>query len=149
MGWPILLATFVSEVQELGLEQSPSVEEIDRIYESQLVRGSRNKYCQEMFSRLPKPELFSTSERRLAQEILRDLSRSEQGFGGDELAAIHARLVPDAAHRALLASELDVVIETLTHDGYLHRRQDSDPKRDGRLEFASHILRDYWRYHTV
>jgi len=149
VGWPILLATFLAEVQDYGPDGGPSLEDIDRIYENQLVRGSRNRYCEEMFSRLTRPELFSTSERRLAQEILRDLCRATAGFGRDELAKIHARLVPDAAHRALLTSELDVVIETLTHDGYLHRRKDSDPERDGRLEFASHILRDYWRHRTV
>lgn len=149
VGWPILLATFLAEVQDYGPDGGPSLEDIDHIYENQLVRGSRNKYCEEMFSRLTRPELFSTSERRLAQEILRDLCRATAGFGRDELAGIHDRLVPDAAHRALLTSELDVVIETLTHDGYLHRHRDPGLEHDGRLAFASHILRDYWRHRTV
>lgn len=149
VGWPILLATFLAEIQDYDSDGKLSLDDVDQIYENQLVRGSRNKYCAEMFSRLTKPELFSTSERRLAQEILRDLCRSTAGFGRDELSEIHTRLVPDAAHRALLTSELDVVIETLTHDGYLLRQKDADPELDGRLAFASHILRDYWRHRTV
>ena len=151
VGWPILLSTFLAEVQDHEVDGAVSLDDIDLIYNDKLVRGSRNKFCEEMHSRLTKPELFTDSERRLAQEILRELSRSktESGFGQDELAVIHARLVPDAAHRALLTSELDFVIETLSHDGYLHRRKDSDPQRDGRLEFASNILRDYWRHRSV
>lgn len=149
VGWPILLATFLAEIQDYGSDGNLSLDDIDQIYENQLVRGSRNKYCAEMFQRLTKPELFSTSERRLGQEILRDLCRATTGFGRDELSEIHARLVPDAAHRALLTSELDVVIETLTHDGYLLRQKNADSELDGRLAFASHILRDYWRHRTV
>jgi AAA+ ATPase superfamily predicted ATPase len=149
VGWPILLATFLAEIQDYDSDDELSLDDIDDIYENQLVRGSRNRYCDEMFLRLTKPELFSSSERRLAQEILRDLCRATAGFGRDELTEIHARLVPDAAHRNLLTSELDVVIETLAHDGYLHRFKDSDSQGDGRLVFASHILRDYWRHRTV
>ena len=148
VGWPLLLATFLSEIQEHFPDRSPTVKEIDRLYDDQLVRGNRNKYCQEMFSRLTKPEMFSPGERRLALEILRDLCRSEDGFGRAEFDALHARLVPDDTHRALLASELDFVLETLRHDGYLVRRKDADLARDGRHHFASHILRDYWRHRT-
>lgn len=149
VGWPLLLATFLAEVQDDREGLAISVEDIDRLYDDRMVRGNRNKYCEEMFSRVTKPELFSNSERRLAQEILRDLCRASKGFGLDELAAIQSRMVPDASHRALLTGELDFVIETLIHDGYLYRRKDSNPAQDGRLEFASKILRDYWRYHTV
>ena len=99
VGWPLLLATFLAEVQDDREGLTIAVEDIDRLYDDRMVRGNRNKYCEEMFSRITKPELFSVSERRLAQEILRDLCRNLQGFGLDELAAIHARLVPDADHR--------------------------------------------------
>ncbi len=143
VGWPQLLSTFVSEVQERGPEAGPSVNEIDTLYEEQMVRGSRNKYCQEMYTRLSKPELFPPSERRLAQEILRLLCHADHPFRSEELEAIHAKLVPDLALRTLVATELDIVIETLTHDGYLHRQ------KDGRVAFASHILRDYWRHRTA
>lgn len=143
VGWPLLLATFLSEVQDEDAPKGPTVKDIDRLYEDRMVRGSRNKYCQEMFTRLTKPEMFSPSERRLAQEILRDLCRSTKAFGQDEFDTLHVRLVPDAAHRSLLATELDYVIETLRHDGYLVRQ------RDGLHTFASHILRDFWRHRTA
>ncbi|MCA9049812.1 MAG: hypothetical protein KDA89_13845 [Planctomycetaceae bacterium] len=151
VGWPILLATFLSEVQDHfpGGGERITVDDIDRIYEQQMVRGSRNKYCEEMYTRLTKEELFTVSERRLAQEILRRLCRSSRGFGTEELRAIHEQLVPDDDLRMRLAQEVDVVIETLTHDGYLIRRESSNPELDGRLEFASHILRDFWRHRTV
>jgi uncharacterized protein len=153
VGWPILLATFLSEIQEDGdrhpSAKGPTVKDIDRLYEDRLVRGNRNKYCQEMFTRLTKPELFSPSERRLALEILRTLCRSEEGFGRAEFEAVHQRLVPDASHRDLISAELDAVIDTLRHDGYLVRLRDADPTRDGRHHFASHILRDFWRHHTA
>lgn len=143
VGWPLLLGTFLSEVQDQAAEKSPTLKEIDRLYEERMVRGNRNKYCQEMFTRLTKPEMFSTSERRLAQEILRDLCRADKPFGHEDFAALHARLVPDAAHRDLLANELDYVLETLRHDGYLVRQG------DGLHAFASHILRDFWRHRTA
>ena len=143
VGWPLLLAAFLSEVQDHAAAKGPTVKDIDHLYEDRMVRGNRNKYCQEMFTRLTKPEMFSPSERRLAQEILRDLCRSNQAFGKDDFDNLHARLVPDAAHRSLLATELDYVLETLRHDGYLVRQ------RDGLHTFASHILRDFWRHRTA
>ena len=143
VGWPLLLATFLSEVQDHATVKGPTVKDIDHLYEDRMVRGNRNKYCQEMFTRLTKPEMFSSSERRLAQEILRDLCRSARAFSNDDFDAMHARLVPEAAHRSLLATELDYVLETLRHDGYLVRQ------RDGLHTFASHILRDFWRHRTA
>lgn len=143
VGWPLLLATFLSEVQDHATDKGPTVKEIDHLYEDRMVRGNRNKYCQEMFTRLTKLEIFSPSERRLAQEILRDLCRATRAFGKDDFDVIHARLVTDAAHRSLLATELDYVLETLRHDGYLVRQ------RDGLHTFASHILRDFWRHRTA
>ena len=56
--------------------------------------------------------------------------------------------MPDSAHRDLLTTELDYVLETLRHDGYLVRIKDPDPARDGLHHFASNILRDYWRHRT-
>lgn len=157
VGWPLLLATFLSEVQDdndcgtprcqsnpLPLRpKGPGVKDIDHLYENRMVRGNRNKYCQEMFMRITKPEIFSHSERRLAQEILRNFCRSDRAFGNDDFDTLHARLVPDAAHRSLLATELDYVIDTLRHDGYIMRQ------RDGMHTFASHILRDFWRHRTA
>ena len=143
VGWPLLLGTFLSEIQDHAAEKSPTVKDIDHLYEERMVRSSRNKYCQEMLTRLTKPEMFSPSERRLAQEILRNLCRSNQAFANDDFNALHTRLVPDAAHRSLLATELDYVLETLRHDGYLVRQ------RDGLHTFASHILRDFWRHRTA
>jgi hypothetical protein len=143
VGWPLLLATFLSEVQDHAAAKGPTVQDIDRLYEDNMVRGNRNKYCQEMFTRLTKPEMFSPSERRLTQEILSDLCCSNQAFGKDDFDTLHARLVPDIAHRSLLATELDYVLETLRHDGYLVRQ------RDGLHSFASHILRDFWRHRTA
>lgn len=143
VGWPLLLSTFVSEIQERPATTPLSSDDIDAIYEQQLVRGIRNKYCQEMYTRITKPELFSSSERQLAQEALKTLARSETPFGMDQLHEIHARIVPDPALRNMLSMDLDIVLETLLHDGYLYRRP------DGRIEFASHILRDYWRHRTA
>ena len=143
VGWPLLLATFLSEVQDQAEVKGPTAKAIDQLYEEKMVRGSRNKYCQEMFTRLTKPEIFGTSERRLAQEILRDLCRSPLAFGNNDFDTLHARLVPEAAHRSLLSTELDYVLETLRHDGYLVRQ------RDGLHTFASHILRDFWRHRTA
>jgi hypothetical protein len=143
VGWPLLLATFLSEVQDYATDKGLTIKDIDRLYEDNMVSGNRNKYCQEMFTRLTKPEMFSPSERRLALEILRDLCRSTKAFGQDDFDTLHTRLIPDAEHRSLIATELDYVLETLRHDGYLVRQ------RDGLHTFASHILRDFWRHRTA
>jgi hypothetical protein len=91
-----------------------------------------------MFTRLK--ETFSPSECRLAQELLKSLCHASTGHSRDDFEAIHARLIPLAAQRALLADELDYVLDALKHDGYL--RQDFDGHQ--RTQFASNILRDFW-----
>ena len=72
--WPILLELFMSELQDKDLKKSPTMPELKDLYESRMVRGSRNKYCQEMFNRLSKDELFSPTERRIAFECLKLLT---------------------------------------------------------------------------
>lgn len=139
--WPILLQLFVSEIQEWQSamnRKTPAVADLDRIYREGLVGGNRNKYCSEMWDRLPK--VFGPSELRLAREILKELCISPAGKTRGEFNGLHARLVPDDAHRALVAEELDYVLDTLKHDGYVVQ-----PAQEGhRTRFASNILHDYW-----
>jgi len=140
--WPILLSLFVSEIQEAGHGTGTSPARIDDIYENQIVRGSRNKYCQEMFTRIGKADVFSVAEQSIAQELLRHLSAKES-VGKDEIDAIHAKIISPDETRATLAGEMAYVIDTLRHDGYILRR------RDGRYRFASNVLRDYWLHRSV
>lgn len=140
--WPILLELFLSELQEKDLKKSPTMPELKDLYEVRMVRGSRNKYCQEMFNRLSKDELFSPTERRIAFETLKLLT-SQPVIGGNNLEAIHSKIVPDEKVRSVTGDELGFVIDTLRHDGYLLRRA------DGQYQFASNILRDYWIHRTA
>ena len=140
--WPILLELFMSELQDKDLKKSPTMPELKELYEVRMVRGSRNKYCQEMFNRLSKDELFSPTERRIAFETLKLLT-SQPTVGGSELEDIHSKIVPDANVRSMTGDELGFVIDTLRHDGYLLRRS------DGQYQFASNILRDYWIHRTA
>ena len=137
--WPILLQLFVSEIQEWqedsGARRAPTEVELRRIYRERLVNGNRNKYCSEMWNRVPK--VFSTSEGRLAREILKELRLLPAGMTRQEIEALHARLVPDDDHRFQVGAELDYVLDTLRHDGYVLQV-------DKRMQFASNILRDYW-----
>jgi hypothetical protein len=141
--WPILLQLFVSELKETQPRKTPTKAELDRIYRECLVAGPRNEYCTGMFTRLK--EAFSESECRLAREILKKLCRAKEGFSRGEFEAIHAALVPLPEQRALHADELDYVLDTLKHDGYL--RQDFDGEQ--RTRFASNILRDFWQRKTA
>ncbi|MEY2877759.1 MAG: hypothetical protein RLZZ15_139 [Verrucomicrobiota bacterium] len=140
--WPILLQLFVSEIREAHFKKAPTKAELDRIYRDCLVGGPRNEYCAGMFTRLK--DVFSVSECRLAQEILKALCRTDAAFSRDDFESIHARLVPLPEQRALHADELDYVLDALKHDGYL--RQESDGAQGTR--FASNILRDFWRRKT-
>lgn len=140
--WPILLELFMSELQDMDLKKSPTMPELKDVYEVRMVRGSRNKYCQEMFNRLSKDELFSPTERRIAFETLKRLT-SQTVVCGSDLESIHSKIVPDASVRSLTGEELGFVIDTLRHDGYLLRRS------DGQYQFASNILRDYWIHRTA
>lgn len=140
--WPILLELFMSELQDKDLKKSPTMPELTDIYEVRMVRGSRNKYCQEMFNRLSKDELFNPTERRIACETLKLLT-SQPVIGGNELETIHSKIVPDEKVRSVTGDELGFVIDTLRHDGYLLRRA------DGQYQFASNILRDYWIHRTA
>lgn len=141
--WPILLQLFVSEIQEWQAEgthkRTPTEAELRRIYRECLVNGNRNKYCSEMWDRIPK--IFSVSEARLAREILKDLCLLPAGMTRREIEDIHARLVRDEAHRVHVAPELDYVLDTLRHDGYVLQVPREEERR---TRFASNILRDYW-----
>ncbi len=148
VNWPLLLAIFVSEIQSRDFEGGPNVEDIDQIYEGEMVRGNRNTYCEEMYSRLHKPELFNTSERSFALRLLSALCRSDQGFTSAEVDRLYAELIPDDSLRLESEPERNFVLETLCHDGYLLRVKSSDSELDGRYRFASNILRDMWAYKT-
>lgn len=140
--WPILLQLFVSAVQDEAFTKPPELSALDQLYRERLVGDSRNKYCDNMFERLK--DIFSESECRLAREILRTLCRAQRPFSHEDLESIHARLIPQDGHRALLADELDYVLDALKHDGYLLQVTGGEQ----RTGFASHILRDYWRRKT-
>jgi uncharacterized protein len=140
--WPILFQLFVSEIQDEGLATPPTSSALDRLYRERLICGNRNKYCDNMFDRLK--DIFSESECRLAREILRTLCRAENALSHQQIEAIHERLVPQEAHRTLLADELDYVLDALKHDGYLMQ----GTAREQRTGFASNILRDYWLRRT-
>jgi uncharacterized protein len=135
--WPILLELFMSELQDMNLKRSPTTTELKNIYEARMVRGSRNKYCLEMFTRLSKDELFSPTERQIALDCLRQLTLQPM-IEGSDLEEIHSKIVPDKVVRSMTGNELGFVIDTLRHDGYIMRRD------DGKYHFASNILRDYW-----
>lgn len=140
--WPILLQLFVSEILEGGFTKPPTVRQLESIYHDRLVNGSRNQYCDGMFDRLK--EAFGEGERRLAREILKAVCRSPDGLGREDLDAIHARLEPELSRHASGIEELDHVLDTLKHDGYLLQ------ERGGRhlTRFGSNILRDFWRRKT-
>ena len=140
--WPILLQLFVSELREGQPTKAPSTAALDRIYREQLVAGPRNEYCSGMFTRLK--EAFGDGECRLAREILKKLCQADRGLTRADFEAIHARLVPMPEQRALAGDELDYVLDSLKHDGYL--RQDFDGEQ--RTHFASNILRDFWKRKT-
>ena len=136
--WPILLQLFICEIQDEDFKKAPSKTQLDHLYLERVVAGNRNEYCHGMFTRLK--QTFSESECRLAREILKTLCRSDRALTREEFEAIHIRLVPDAAHRVLLGDELDYVLDTLKHDGYLVQ----ETAGEQRTRFASNILRDYW-----
>ncbi len=136
--WPILLQLFVSAIQDEAFTKPPTRTELEQLYRERLVGDSRNKYCDNMFERLK--DVFNESECRLAREILRSLCRAQGPFSREDLEGLHARIIPQEAHRALLADELDYVLEALKHDGYLLQAAGGQQ----RTGFASHILRDYW-----
>jgi hypothetical protein len=140
--WPILLQLFVSVIQDEAVTKPPTPSALDHFYRDRLVAGSRNEYCENMFDRLK--SIFSDSECRLAREILRTVCREQRPSSRENLEGLHARLIPQDAHRALLADELDYVLDTLKHDGYLLQAAGGEQ----RTGFASHILRDFWRRKT-
>lgn len=140
--WPILLELFMSELQGMELKKSPTISQLKNLYDVQMVRGSRNKYCHEMFTRLSKDDFFSSTERRIAFDCLRLLT-ARPTIGGNDLDEIHSKIVPDAAVRSMTGNELGFVMDTLRHDGYLIRRE------DGQYQFASNILRDYWSHRPI
>ena len=70
---------------------------------------------------------------------------TSEGLGREDFEKIHERLVPEASHRSLLADELDHVLDTLKHDGYLVQQTTGKQW----TQFASNILRDFWLRKTA
>jgi len=140
--WPILLQLFVSEIQEWQAEdekrRAPTEAQLRTIYRDGLVHGNRNKYCSEMWDRLPK--IFTVAEFSLAREILKELRLLPAGLTRAEIEVVHARVISDETLRQHTVAELDYVLDTLRHDGYVVH----GPENDQRTRFASNILRDYW-----
>ena len=137
--WPILLELFVAEIQDAALTKPPTKAELIRIYRDQLVRGSRNAYCREMFDRIDKPELFELGQRNLAKRILHRVVEKGHIEAG-EVGTIHQELIPSDAVRQSMQGDAAFVVDILRHDGYLIRMD------GGRLSFASNILRDFWMH---
>ncbi len=90
-----------------------------------------------MYDRLT--ETFPASACQLAREILKSTCRSPKGLSREHFERIQTRLVPEPNLRAL-TDELDHVLDTLKHDGYL-LQQTRGKQLTG---FASNILRDFW-----
>jgi len=141
--WPILLQLFISEIQEGEFKKSPTDAQLESIYRDRLVNGSRNQYCKGMFDRLK--EVFTESERRLAREILKAVCRAPDGLGREAFDRIHEKLDPVLSQTASGIEELDHVLDTLKHDGYLIQEK-TVPHG---TRFGSNILRDYWLHTTT
>jgi hypothetical protein len=90
-------------------------------------------------------DIFAAGEYQLAREILKATCRAPSGLSRDDFEAIHARLIPEPAHLALVADELDYVLDTLKHDGYLLQQTTGKQLTC----FGSNILRDFWLRKTA
>jgi hypothetical protein len=141
--WPILLQIFISEIQEDEFKKPPTTAELEAIYRDRLVNGSRNQYCDGMFNRLK--DVFSDSERRLAREILKAACRPNDGLSREDFDLLHQKLDPALSQTAEGIEELDHVLDTLKHDGYL-LQESAAPRR---TRFGSNILRDFWLRKTA
>jgi hypothetical protein len=141
--WPILLQLFISEIQEGEFKKPPTPAQLEAIYRDRLVAGSRNQYCDGMFDRLK--DAFTETERRLAREILKSVCRSPDGLGREEFDQLHQKLEPVLSQTASGMEELDHVLDTLKHDGYL-LQESIGPRR---TRFGSNILRDFWLRKTA
>ncbi len=133
-----MLQLFLSEIQDGEFQKSPTPRELVTIYRERLVNGSRNQYCDGMFDRLK--DTFTEGEGRLAREILKGICRTPDGLSREDFDALHSKLMPELSRHASGIEELDHVLDTLKHDGYL--LQETTGKRLTR--FGSNILRDFW-----
>ncbi|MBM3823556.1 MAG: hypothetical protein FJ404_11840 [Verrucomicrobia bacterium] len=136
--WPILLQLFISEIQDGEFQKPPTTAELEAIYRNRLVNGSRNQYCDGMFNRLK--DIFSDSERRLGREILKAVCRSNNGLSREDFDLLHQKLEPALSQTTEGIEELDHVLDTLKHDGYV-LQETAAPRR---TRFGSNILRDFW-----
>lgn len=142
---PYLLQLFVSEIQDWqgtdGNGKAPTRTELQRLYSEKLAHGSRNKYCSEMWDRLR--EIFTIPERHLANALLRALCSGDAGLTRERCGVLltEARV----RHGDLTEDDLENVLDTLQHDGYILRLGDGPPA----WRFSSHILRDYWNRKPV
>lgn len=141
--WPILLQLFIAEIQEGEFKKPPTAAQLEAIYRERLVNGSRNQYCEGMFDRLK--DAFTDTERRLAREILKAVCRSADGLGREEFDRLHEKLDPVLSQTASGIEELDHVLDTLKHDGYLLQ----EGAGQCRTRFGSNILRDFWLRKTA
>jgi hypothetical protein len=141
--WPILIQLFISEIQEGEFKKPPTAAQLEAIYHDRLVNGSRNQYCDGMFDRMK--DAFTETERRLAREILKAVCRTSGGLNRQDFDELHQKLDPVLSQTASGIEELDHVLDTLKHDGYL-LQENAGPRH---TRFGSNILRDFWLRKTA
>jgi len=162
VNWPYHIQLFLSELKEFldGGDDSgagtgarkptkpPTPTVLRHVYES-LYKGNRDKYCQEMRDRLSPFErgdrvpIFQETGANFAHILLKACAKAEDGLASSEIETIQAGLFSQEDLRTAFQGDLNYVIETLLHDGYV-TRADAAPHN---MRFASNLLRDFWRYH--
>lgn len=124
--WPYFLQLFIAELEDLQNSSNPVVN-IDTLYRA----ASRNQYSDNMWDRLK--DIFTEPEALTARQLLKLLAATDSGIAMGQLRSQAPQLEQ---------TDFDYVLEVLQHDGYLCETE------DGRFEFFSFLLRDYWRNRT-
>jgi uncharacterized protein len=136
--WPYFLQIFLSEIRHwMRQNNSPiSLKDINEIYHTRMISGTKNKYLPHMYERLAK--ILNVEELKLARQILKQCTKHPKGLNRDDLTRIQYHMIKDPIQRS--KEPIHDVLEVLKHDGYL--RQDNQGGQ--RTCFFSNMLRDYW-----
>ncbi|MCP4295489.1 MAG: hypothetical protein GY786_07770 [Proteobacteria bacterium] len=136
--WPYFLQIFLSEIRSWHRQNKKPISQkvIDEIYTSRMIAGVKNKYLPHMYDRLK--EILEPEELKLARQVLKQCVKHPQGLKQEDLRRIQYHVIKDPLRRS--EEPIHDVLEILKHDGYLIQRSEAE----GRTQFFSNMLRDYW-----
>jgi Cdc6-like AAA superfamily ATPase len=141
-GWPIFIAYFIQRLWQQGVKLS-SISDVKAVYQDIVANVGHDSIIDEVFERMH-PDV-SSGQRTLAIHLLKEASRSGEGFSPEESINLLARLgdfQSSGGVSSIATRQISMAVDTLTNEGYLEVSQQSGQE----ALIAAKLFRDIWAH---